>query len=452
MMSKEQNDRITRIGPATPAGKLMRQYWQPAALADELPPSRPVVPVRLLGENFVLFRDGAGRYGLIDRDCPHRGADLAFGRLEGDGLRCAFHGWKFGTDGRCLETPAEPAGSKLCKNLRQRAFPVVERSGILFAYLGTGEPPAFPELDCFAAPAPYTFAFKGLFECNWLQALEVGIDPAHASFLHRFFEDEDISQSYGRQFRGASAGTDLPMTKILREYERPVINVERTEYGLRLIALREIDAERTHVRVTNQVFPHAFVIPMSAHMTITQWHVPVDDENCYWYAIFTSYSAPVDKETMRTQRLELFELPAYRSRRNRSNSYGFDAHEQATSTYTGMGLDINVHDQWAVESMGRIQDRTREHLGTSDKAISLYRRVLREQIDKVEAGETPMMVLDERAARAIQGPATMDGIGPARGWETFWMEADVKRRRGAPWSAPVPADSVAKPPHLSAAE
>ena len=189
----------------------------------------------------MLFRDGEGRYGLLDRDCPHRGADLAFGRLEDGGLRCAFHGWLFGTDGKCLETPAEPAGSNLCKNLRQRAFPVVERGGILFAYLGTGEPPAFPELDCFIAPAPHTFAFKGLFECNWLQALEVGIDPAHASFLHRFFEDEDIAHGYGKQFRGASAGTDLPMTRILREHERPIINVERTEYGLRLIALREID-------------------------------------------------------------------------------------------------------------------------------------------------------------------------------------------------------------------
>ena len=209
--------------------------------------------------------------------------------------------------------------------------------------------------------------------CNWLQALEVGIDPAHASFLHRFFEDEDTSTAYGKQFRGASAGTDMPMTKILREYDHPIINVEHTEYGLRLIALREIDAERTHVRVTNQLFPHGFVIPMSTEMTITQWHVPVDDENCYWYAIFTSYSAPVDKKKMRDQRLEMYELPDYISRKNKSNDYGFDPHEQATETYTGMGTDINVHDQWAVESMGAIQDRTHEHLGTlgqGDRAVS----------------------------------------------------------------------------------
>jgi nitrite reductase/ring-hydroxylating ferredoxin subunit len=452
MMSQEQNDLITRIGPKTPAGKLMRMYWQPAALAEELQGERPVKAVRLLGENFVLFRDSAGRYGLIDRDCPHRGADLAFGRLESGGLRCAFHGWLFDVDGRCLETPAEPVGSPLCKNIRQRACPVVEKSGILWAYLGEGEPPAFPELDCLVAPEPYVFAFKGLIECNWLQALEVGIDPAHASYLHRFFADEDPVAGYGKQFRGASADSDLPMTRILRDYDRPIINVEHTEYGLRLIALREIDDQRTHVRVTNQVFPHGIVIPMSSEMTITQWHVPVDDTNCYWYAIFTSYGRPVDRQTMRDQRLALYELPHYKSRRNKSNDYGFDPREQATETYTGMGSDINVHDQWAVESMGPIQDRTREHLGQSDKAIIQYRRLLRQEIERAASGGTPLLVLDAAHARSVQGPATMDGIGPTRGWETYWMEVDVNRRRGAPWAAPVPADITAKAPHLSAAE
>ena len=452
MMSQEQNDLITRIGPKAPAGKLMRMYWQPAALAEELDGTRPIKAVRLLGEDFVLFRDESGRYGLIDRDCPHRGADLAFGRLENGGLRCAFHGWLFDVEGQCLETPAEPMGSQLCKNIRQRAYPVVEKGGILWAYLGEGEPPAFPEIDCFAAPDAYTFAFKGLIECNWLQALEVGIDPAHASYLHRFFEDEDTSTAYGKQFRGASAGSELPMTKVLREFDRPIINVEHTEYGLRIIALRELDAEHTHVRVTNQLFPHAFVIPMSTEMTITQWHVPVDDENCYWYAIFTSYTTPVDRNKMRDQRLELYELPHYRSRKNKTNDYGFDPHEQATATYTGMGTDINVHDQWAVESMGPIQDRTREHLGQSDKAIIQYRRLLRQEIEKAAAGARPLMVLDATHARAIQGPATMDGIGPSRGWEMYWMEVDVKRRKGAPWAVPVPAEIAGKVPHLTAAE
>jgi len=185
MMSQEQNDLITRTGPKEACGKLMRMYWQPAALVDELQGPRPVKALKLLGENLVLFRDEQGRYGLIDRHCAHRGADLAFGRLENGGLRCAFHGWLYDVSGQCLETPAEPKDSMLCKNVTQRAYPVKEKSGILWAYLGEGEPPAFPEIDCFVAPDAYTFAFKGHIGCNWLQALEVGIDPAHASFLHR---------------------------------------------------------------------------------------------------------------------------------------------------------------------------------------------------------------------------------------------------------------------------
>ena len=454
MMSQEQNDLITRTGAKDPCGRLMRMYWQPAALVDELQGPRAIRPVKLLGEDLVMFKDEQGRYGLIDRHCAHRGADLAFGRLEQGGLRCAFHGWLFDVSGQCLQTPAEPKDSKLCQGIKQRAYPVVEKSGILWAYLGEGEPPAFPELDCFVAPESHVFAFKGHWECNWLQALEVGVDPSHASYLHRFFEDEDTSASntYGRQFRGASASSDMPMTKIMREYDRPIINVEHTEYGMRLITLREIDAERTHVRVTNQIFPHAFVIPMNQEMTITQYHVPIDDENCYWYSIFTSFTTPVDKKKMRDQRLATYELPDYKSRRNKRNDYGFDPHEQATATYTGMGMDINVHDQWAIESMGPIQDRTREHLGQADKAIVQYRRMLREQIERAVSGEKPIMCLDEAHARSIQGPGTMDGIGPTVGWEIYWMEVDVKRRRGAPWASPVPAEIADKVRHLTAAE
>lgn len=457
MISQEQNDLITRTGAGTPCGALMRKYWQPAALVDELEGDRKVVPVRLLGEDLVLFKtgkdeDGNNTYGMLRRDCPHRGADLAYGRVEQGGIRCAFHGWKFDGEGNCVDTPAEPLTSNLCKNIKQPAYKAVARAGIIWAYLDEGEPPAMPDLDCFVAPDSHVFAFKGLWECNWLQALEVGIDPAHASFLHRFFQDEDTKDSYGKQFRAASSDSDLPMTMVLREYDRPIINVESTEYGLRLIALREIDEERTHVRVTNQVFPHGFAIPLSATMTITQWHVPVDDHNCYWYAVFTSYTDPVDKDKMRDQRLAMHEGMEYRSIRNRRNEYGFDPAEQETETYTGMGKDINVHDQWAVESMGRIQDRTREHLGTSDKGIIAYRRMLREQIKTVEAGETPMMIFDERTKKSVQGPATMDGIGPTQGWELYWMEVDVRRRRNASWNVEVPTEIAAAAPHLLAGE
>ena len=433
MLSQEQNEQITRVGPGTAAGNLMRRYWQPAALVEELDGPRPIKPIRLFGEDLVIFRDGKGRYGLVGRSCPHRGTDLAFGRLEGGGLRCAFHGWLFDIDGKCLETPAEPEGSNLCANIRQKAYPVVERSGILFAYMGPGAPPELPHFDCLVAPDTHTFAFKGLIECNWLQSLEVGIDPAHTSWLHRFFEDEDASKSYGRMFRDTTSDADMPMTKIMRDFPRPRIEVEQTDYGLRLATLRQISDTSMHVRTTNLVFPNAFMIPMSKEMTISQWHVPIDETTHYWYCIFTSFGAKVDKEEMRRQRLELYELPNYVPRKNKNNDYGFDPHEQAHETYTGMGTDINVHDQWACESMGVIQDRTREHLGTSDKAITAYRRILRQAIEQVKAGQTPLMVLDTATAPAVTGPATADGIGPSDDWQGYWQKVDTTRRSGAPW-------------------
>src|SRR5712671_4028096 len=434
MLSTEQNDLITRIGPATPAGELIRRYWQPAALVDELNSNRPIKALRLLGEDLVLFRDEQGRYGLVGRSCPHRGTDLSFGRLENGGLRCAFHGWLFDVTGQCLETPAEPEGSSLCANIRQIAYPVVEKSGILFAYMGPGEPPEFPHFDCFVAPDTHTFAFKGMIDCNWLQSLEVGIDPAHTSLLHRLFHDEDSSKGYGKLFRDKSNDSDMPMTRIMREHPRPQIEVEQTDYGMRVITLRRISDANTHVRVTNLMFPHAFIIPMSSEMTITQWHVPIDDNKHYWYAIFTSFGAPVNKDEMRRQRLELYELPHYIPRKNKSNDYGFDPHEQEHETFTGMGADINVHDQWACESMGAIQDRTREHLGQSDKAISAYRRILRGAIEQAGNGGKPLMVLDPAAAAKITGPAAIDGIGPTDGWQGYWQKTDAARRRASSWA------------------
>jgi nitrite reductase/ring-hydroxylating ferredoxin subunit len=433
-MNAEQNERMTRIGPGTPAGAVLRRYWQPAALVEELPQERPVKEVLLLGESLVLFRKPDGNYGLIGRHCPHRGADLCFGRLEAQGLRCVFHGWLFDQHGACLDTPAEPEGRKLHPHLRHTAYPCMARSGVVFAYLGPGEPPPLPAFDCFIAPDDFTFAFKGLWECNWLQAQEVGIDPAHASFLHRFLEDEDPGASYGKQFRGAAADAEVPLSSILRDYPRPQINVESTGYGLRLVTLRKLDEQSMHVRVTNGIFPNAICIPMSNEMTITQWHVPIDDENSYWYSIFTSFGARVDRALMRQQRLEMHELPSYASKRNRSNRYGYNVQEQASMTYTGMGFDINVHDQWAVESLGRIQDRTQEHLGRSDIGIVHNRRLLLQAIESVANGEAALPMLGMPPTQ-LTGPIALDEIAPLDGWQQAWVARDGRRREACEWWA-----------------
>ncbi|WP_376098004.1 Rieske 2Fe-2S domain-containing protein [Roseomonas sp. CCTCC AB2023176] len=434
MITAEMNRRLTQVGPGTPGGALLRRYWQPIALREEMEGPRPVRPVRVLGEDLVLFRDDEGRLGLIDRGCPHRGVDLAYGRLEDGGLRCPFHGWLFAHDGRCLETPGEPEGTTLHTRVRTRSYAVTERSGIVWAYLGQGEAPAFPAFDCFVAPESHVFAFKGLISCNWLQALEVGIDPAHASFLHRFFDDGDGKDSYGVQFRANSDGSDLPMTYVMREYARPRIEVENADWGLRLTALRTVSDTVTHVRITNLYFPQAFVIPMSPTMTITQWHVPVDDTRCYWVAIFTSFAEPVDHAKMRRDRLEAYSLPDYVPKKGAQNNYGFDPHEQETATYTGMGMDINVHDQWAVESMGAIQDRTKEHLASTDKAIAANRRLLLRAMEALEEGRAPLMATPEAAG--LTGPATIDGMAPAERWQAHWRDAVARRRHAAPWGAP----------------
>ncbi|MCF6320681.1 MAG: aromatic ring-hydroxylating dioxygenase subunit alpha [Rhizobiaceae bacterium] len=435
MMSQERNDEITLVGSAHPAGEVLRQYWMPAALSDELAGNRPVVPVTLLGEKLVLFRNENGALGLIGRHCPHRGADMCYGRLEDNGLRCPFHGWHFDVSGQCVEQPAEPEGSHMHEQIKTTAYPVVEKNGIVWAYMGKGEAPQFPALDCFNAPHSHVFAFKGKWECNWLQALEVGIDPAHASFLHRFLQDEDPKDSYGKQFRDTAAGTDIPMTRILREFPRPQINVEDTEYGLRLISLRELDNGKTHVRVTNQIFPCAITIPMSREMTITQWHVPIDDHNCYWYSMFTSFGEPVDKDKMREQRLREHSLPDYAPLKNKRNDYGYDPAEQDSVTYTGMGLDINVHDQWAVEGMGEIQDRTHEHLGKSDVAIIAYRKKLRGAIDELAKGNFDKLPMGSTDAASIKGPVSIDTLAPSDSWKNSWREADSERRKACGWDA-----------------
>ncbi len=445
-MKADLNERLTRIGPDTPCGALMRQFWQPIALVDEFNPAldarmaaRPVKAVRALGQDFVLFKTGnpAQPWSLLDRACAHRGADLAFGRLEADGLRCPFHGWKFAADGACLETPGEGLGSTLCTRVRQRSYPVVQSAALLYAFLGEtpdGAAPPLPQLDAHRAPASHSFAFKGLWRCNWLQAFEVGIDPAHPSFLHRYFEDESTDGQFGKQFRGASAGEvdgeKWPMTKVLRECFSPEIRFAASPGGFELTTLRHISESLTHVRVTQAVFPYTFVIPLSETITITQAHLPVDDTHTYWTTIFTSYDAPLDQDQMRRQRLEGIELPNYTPKAGAHNGWGFDA-ERQSQTYLGMGDDINTHDQWAVESMGAIADRTKEHLGSTDKVIMAYRRELQKAIDSVAAGAT--LPPSWQPSLEQSGPRTFDSIENNADWAQSWAAKEAERSRGAPW-------------------
>lgn len=409
MISQSLNDRLTRCAKSTPAGELLRRYWQPAALQDEISGGLPLA-INLMGEQLALISSDANddEFVLATRQAAAQQSGIEY------------------PDSESIQLDA--AGP---------VYPTTVKNGIVFAYLGSAEPPQFPQFDCFRAPGSHSFAFKGLWSCNWLQALEIGIDPAHASYLHRFLQDEDPESGYGKQFRDTTAQSDIPMTQILREYPKPDINVEETAYGLKITALRHLQNEMTHVRVTNQIFPTAICIPMSREMTITQWHVPIDDTHCYWYTIFTSFQDPVDKKKMRQQRLQEHRLPDYAPLKNKSNNYHYDPDEQHTTTYTGMGLDINVHDQWAVEGMGAVQDRTREHLGRSDVAIIRYRRMLRKAISAVE--ENPesqdLPMLNGTNLQSLKGPLSNDSIARNKDWQAAAGMADRQRRESCPWNA-----------------
>ena len=224
------------------------------------------------------------------------------------------------------------------------------------------------------------------------------------------------------------------MTRIMREFAQPDISFLEKPWGLQLTALRHMTDTLTHVRVTQAIFPATFVIPLSETMTITQMHMPVDDTHTYWYTFFTSFAAPLDKEAMRAQRAAFITLPDYIPKAGRHNNWGFDADEQMSTTYLGMGVeDINVHDQWAVESMGPMADRTREHLGTTDKVIMANRRILIKAIDKVQNGGVAPGIADAAQAHHMTGPDTVDGIAPAQAWDAWWKEAALAKRNKAPW-------------------
>src|SRR5438093_3565818 len=204
MLRKEQNDLLTQTGPGTPMGRMFRSYWVPALLADELPENDgPPVRVKLLSERLLAFRDTNGRYGLVDEFCAHRGVSLWFGRNEDCGLRCAYHGWKYDVAGQCTEIPSEPEGSRYVKRIKLQSYPLVERGGVLWTYMGPPDTqPPLPEWEFTMVPPSHSFMTKRLQECNWLQALEGGIDSSHVTFLHRgnLYSDPLFRDTRGNQY------------------------------------------------------------------------------------------------------------------------------------------------------------------------------------------------------------------------------------------------------------
>ena len=382
MFSKEDNEAMTRTDPGTPAGKLLRQYWQPVATPDDLPANGAPLALKVMGQDFVLFRDEFGRLGMFDINCPHRGADLSYGRIEGGGLRCVYHGWVFDITGQCLDQPAEPRGRTFCQQVKHKAYPVQEAGGMIFAYLGEGEPPLLPELECLRAPADHLYMWKFRERCNYLQGLEGDIDPFHLNFLHRAMTSENA--------RNAPGSSDTYYDFYTRG--TPRLELERTHYGLRIFTMRELD-ERAYLRVTNFMMPNVAIVagPTGDDGYTLLWHVPVTDDVHIKYMLNYRRSGPIPREGLK-KAYDMHIIPGtdlqpYRTRENR---WLQDREEMKDRWYAGMGPSFSVHDNFITESMGPIYDRSKERLGYSDMAVVAARRLILAGIADMDAGKEPL--------------------------------------------------------------
>jgi phthalate 4,5-dioxygenase oxygenase subunit len=421
MLSREQNALLTETGPGTPGGEVLRRYWQPVALAEELPPGGPPVPVRLLGEDLVLFRDEQGRPGLLARHCAHRGADLSYGRLEDGGLRCLYHGWLYDVTGKCLEQPGEPAGSMFKDRVRQVAYPCQEAAELIFAYLGPGEPPLLPAYEFLTVPTAQRYVNKAWHECNYLQANEGNIDPAHLSFLHYLLQDDPNRIRSVRDVAGTSSTTN----NLYGRDVSPTIEIEETDYGVRIFTVRNVGPGEIYVRTSNFIMPNLSSFPgqTGGEGYSVNWHVPVDDTHHWKYMISFSRARALNKEEMHRPYAAMM-TPDHRFVRNKGNRYQQDREEMKGRSFIGMGSFFPLHDAWATEGEGPVQDRTGEHLGYTDKAIIQARRMLLQAVEDVQAGRDPAHVVRDPSANRFDHLVVTSEVLPDRAdWRTIWRPA-----------------------------
>jgi phenylpropionate dioxygenase-like ring-hydroxylating dioxygenase large terminal subunit len=413
MLTPQENERITRIGPGTPMGAVFRRYWQPAALSEELP-ERDGAPirVRLLGEDLVAFRDSTGGVGLIDAFCPHRRAPMFFGRNEDCGLRCVYHGWKFDSDGNCVDMPSEPADSLFKTKVRIAAYPTFEAGGVVWAYLGpAGLQPPVPDYEWLRVPASHRHINKTYEEANWLQALEGGLDTSHSSFAHNM---------------------NINDKKYLRNADTaPRLEVDRTDYGFRYAGIRSF-SDRDYVRVYHYIMP-----AQALRGGVTSWNgiekadvprldghiwVPIDDTTTWAWNMVWSYDEKVPitdewhaKDEARFGRGVDDLIPGtFKLKKNLANDFMIDRQVQKTKTFTGI-VGINTQDMALQEGMGPICDRSKEHLGTTDKAIIACRQLLLEATQAVEDGKPPRGV-DPSSYERVRPYDAVVPVGKV--WET----------------------------------
>jgi phenylpropionate dioxygenase-like ring-hydroxylating dioxygenase large terminal subunit len=385
-------------------GDLIRRYWIPALLCEEIPEADcPPVRVRLLGEDLVAFRDSQGRVGLLDEYCSHRRASLFYGRNEHCGLRCIYHGWKYDVEGNVLETPAEPPDSTLKHKVHHTAYPCREAAGVVFAYMGPRKKmPLFPNYEWLTVPLGHaTVTAKFFNECNYLQALEGDCDSSHINYLHR------------GSIRG---GLDF------HEDAAPVFEFEMTSFGMRTAAIRRVVKDKKNIRSSVFIMPCIGCVPVGRMVNgkldgfQVVYQVPADDYHTWRYNVRFSRSGPVPAEEVEPHRCQI--APEYLKKANRGNDYLIDRNKQRLSTYSGIE-GIATQDACVTESMGPICDRTREHLGVSDSYVIAVRKYLLKALREFQQGVDPPGLAWDPAKHDFSGANCVDVTVPL---DTPWNQ------------------------------
>jgi len=409
MASSESDIKLTRVGPGTPMGNLMRQYWVPACLSSELVADGDPMRLMLLCERLIAFRDSDGRVGVMDHRCPHRGASLFFGRNEQSGIRCVYHGWKFATDGTCIDRPNLPA--HLPPRVRAMAYPTAERGGIVYVYMGTAkEPPPLPAIESLMLPADRLGTWCTQRECNWLQALEGDIDTSHLGFLHLGSVDpDDVSPDSMHRFAVLNRA--------------PEYYFKDTDWGTMYCAYRPAEPGNIYYRFSHFVFPFWTMFPdgdFNDNIVASAW-VPMDDTHTMQIGTYLKGrtlalrtlkdGSPIpgleaDANFSRTEYLPNTAdwFGRHRYARNKSNDYMIDREAQRHHSFTGID-SIPIQDMAMSESMGDIADRSIEHLVPSDIMVARTRRRMLAAMQALETdGTAPPLIDDPRASlRARSG-------------------------------------------------
>jgi phthalate 4,5-dioxygenase oxygenase subunit len=425
VLTAEENELLTRVGSETPMGKLLRRYWMPALMSDELEADGAPKRVELLGENLVAFRDTKGRVGVMDEACPHRGASLVLARNEECGLRCLYHGFKIDVTGKIVDTPAEPEESDFKDRIKHIAYPVREAGGMVWAYLGPRDAqPAFPSFEWLTFPPEQIYVMKLVQGTNWVQGVEGLVDSAHIHYLHsRFFGAPENVGIPG----AATSSSELITAAGATLDGRPRLEIENTHYGFRYAAIRRpiVDREtRRHLRITHFVAPFYALLPsVYASRSSLQFFVPMDDVTTAQYFVAYSFKEPLtdkfrEQLALMNGRSQLGS--GFRPRGNRSNNWLQD--RDSMKSESGTGIDgVALEDVAVQESMGAIYDRTKEHVGTSDVAVIRMRRILIDAARRLQRGETQGLIGFSGAFEALRG---LDCTAPV---EIPWQALDENR-------------------------